>query len=474
MAVAIPTNVVQHVRPTTTGGLGMNTVRYHLPNPTLPNNTILIPIGWAPDTGVTVSIVDDQGNTYVQDEARADAIETFRVALLRCNRAVTGTQRIDVTFTGGQGSFVIGELIELWGIADTPLDGHSNGNTSSATWATGSFTPSTNNGFIFQAAWSDQNSGYTAFTPMAGMAMLGAELKFGYASQCGIQSVAASITPTITASQGGQFISVSACYKTDAAKGTAPTAEPRIFGVSWVEIHDPTATTFNWQHPAKGDLIDIEWVGQGPAEHGDAIARQLASTPATDNKSNTYTRTTLVQSTNCTAQHAYAGANPAARATTGSDFTGSITVATADNAATIAIVDIICGSSGINFDKTADATGSQPDGGAVTFGAITPTNANGIVLGCVGVNANTIQDCTTAGWATDSPWGDTEDGNTDGLHEDNFWGHYTSAPASAIQPTCNQSHMSGAGFGVADWAWQAIAFNTPAATTSPMFRGSRG
>lgn len=479
MAVAIPDQIVQVCRPNLGGnGLGMNSIVYHLPNPTLANNTIVIPIGWSPDTGVTVSVSDDQGNTYVQDEAHQDSNQTYRAAWLRCNRAATGTQRITLSFTGGTAQFVMGCLMELWGIADTPLDGHNNfgfgsgGYAGSTAWAAGSFTPTTNGGLILSAGWSDQQSNFGDFTPDTNFALVAASNRYGFALQSKVQATAAAINPTITATISGDFIALGVCYKTDNTKGTAPTAAPRIFQVSWAPIHDATATSFHLQHPGKGDLVTIGWVGQGPAEHGDAIARQLASTPATDNKSNSYTRTTLSQSTNCTAQHAYAGDNPAARATTGSDFSLDVAVATADNAATVRVTDWITGSSGVQFDQAASANGSQADGGAVTFGSITPAHASGFVEASCGVNQNTIQNCTTSGWTTDSPWFDTEDGNTDELAEDNFWGHYLNAPASALAPTCDQSHMSGAGFGVADWAYQAIAFNSSGPVPTRRLRGS--
>jgi len=475
VAVAIPSQVVQVCRPNLGGGgLGMNTMEYQLPSPTLPNNTIVIPIGWFPDSGVTVSISDDQGNTYVQDEAHQDSNQTYRVAWFRCNRAITGTQRVNVNFSGGTGQFVMGCLLELWGIADTPLDGHSNfgfgsgGYAGSTSWACGSFTPTTNGGLILSAGWSDQQSNYSDFTPAANFALVASNVKSGFALQAMIQTTAAAINPTITASISGDFMALGVCYKTDNTKGTQPTAVPRPFQISWSPIHDPTATSFHIQHPGKGDLVTIGWVGQGPAEHVDAIARQMASTPATDNKSNSYTRTPLSQSTNCTAQHAYAGGNPAARATTGSDFTLDVAVATADNAATVKITDWITGTSGVQFDQAASANGFQGSSGAVTFGSITPTYAGGFVEGSCGVNQNTVQRCMTSGWTTDSPWFDTEDGNTDELAEDNFWGHVLNAPATALAPTCNQSHMTGGGgFGVADWAYQAIAFNAPPVVFPP-------
>jgi len=471
MAVAIPDQIVQVVCPNLAGnGLGMNSIEYQLGNPTLPNNTIVIPIGWFPDSGVTISVSDDKGNdlNYVQDEAHQDSNQSFRAAWLRVNRAIAGTQRITLTFSGGTAQFVFGCLMELWGIADTPLDGHSNfgfgsgGYSGSTSWACGNISPSTNNGLILTAGWSDQQSNFGDFTPHTNFALVAASNRYGFALQAMVQAVAATINPALTATISGDFIALGVCYKTDNTKGTAPTAVPRPFQVSWRPIHDPTATSFHMQHPGKGDLVTIGWVGQGPAEHGDAIARQMAATPATDNKGNSYTRTALSQSTNCTAQHAYAGANPAARATTGSDFSLDVAVETADNAATVKVTDWITGASGVQFDKAASDNGFQGSSGAVTFGSITPTNAGGFVEGTCGVNQNTVQRCTTSGWTTDSPWFDTEDGNTDELAEDNFWGHVLNAPAIAQQPTCNQSHMTGGGgFGVADWAYQAIAFNAP-------------
>lgn len=469
MAVAIPDQIVQVCRPNMGGsGLGMNTIEYWLPSPTLPNNTIVIPIGWFPDSGVTISVLDDSGgaNVWVQDEGHQDSNQTYRAAWLRCNRAATGTQRITLSFTGGTAQFVMGCLVELWGIADTPLDGHNNfgfgsgGYAGSTSWACGTISPAVNGGLILSAGWSDQQSNFGDFTPDTNFALVAVSNRYGFALQAMVQTTATPINPTITATISGDFIALGVCYKTDNTKGTAPTAVPRPFQVSWAPIHHATQTSFHMQHPGKGDLIDIGWVGQGPAEHVDAIARQLAATPATDNKTNGYTRGALSQSTNCTAQHAYAGANPASRATTGSDFSLDVAVATADNAATVKVTDYICGASGIQFDKIANANGSQADGGAVTFGSITPSHAGGIVDAACGVNQNTIQRCTTSGWTTDSPWFDTEDGNTDELAEDNFWGHVLNAPASALAPTCNQSHMSGAGFGVADWAYSAIAFNS--------------
>lgn len=419
----------------------------YFPNFSLASNLQTLALAWATDSGTPVlTVQDDTSTTWTVGPTHFDAGNTYNLSTWYRAGAPAGIRKITITATGGTLSFGHPMIREFYNVAtSSPTDStnawHANG--SSASWGPGSQTTTVNGDLIWTVAIDSAGFGpYSAFTPSgAGAELIGADLRQGMADQMMIQTTAGAISPVITSAASHPFIACSIAFKA-AVAGTAPTANPRIIQITWVNWKAASGTTLPQQFPCRGDTIAVGWVG---ASSGGGIRAMSA---ISDTNGNSYTLTTG------------AGNGPSGYAQWGYDLGATVSnnnvvtvTSLADNFSTAVIYDI--SAPGCVFDQVQAAEGLQVDAGDLTTVSVSPAGTNWLVLVAVGINNGTLRDATL----NDNPWTDTEDGGGNELHEDNGWGHLNSPPdAGLITFTWTGSNV-GAGDGVQDWGAEAIAFS---------------
>jgi len=465
--MATPT-LVQHVAfILASGGLEGSVFHYPLPNPTLPGNCLVVAVAYLDTT--TLTITDDQGNSYGSPiNTDDDAGNGYKCEWYVVPNCATGTSKLSLTFATGHGpEFVSLEISEWYNVATaSPLDGSGAHTHSSGTsWGPGSVTTTQANSLILTAMYNSQGvspitfSGLTAgFSWLAGQESTDTAQHTSFAVAYKVQTSAGSVSPTITTSSGSGFIASAIALKS-ATAGTAPTATPRVVGITWLDMHSSIgANALTFKTPSFGDIFAFGVVGGADI---DGNTRTITS--VVDSKSNSYTKTTGVgNGTAGIVAWAYCVGTSA-----GHDMTTTVTMAGTSantngdhNVYPIVFFDIIGAAAGCTFDAVTSNTGLQSVGGNLSTVTVTPARANGLYLCVLGVNQSTVRDVVSSGGTTVNPWYLEEDGNTESLHEDNGAGLYYNPNTSPFTFTWSENNA------VADWAAQVIGFIPPATVST--------
>lgn len=222
-----------------------NAFKIPLPNPSLTGNCIALALLYAYSATRTVSITDDQGNTWpAPTRVVNDTGNVLTAAAYALPNAAAGTRVITVTFDAALLGFGA-SAVEAYNV-DTvsPVDG-SNGAAAVTPAASGSFTPANNGGLIlhwgFATGWGNQlnagfNDGVTTWTKAAGFTKLHGNKEMMFFCEYAVQATAAPINPSSSFSGGSAasevFSSITLALKA-ATAGTAPnTTKARVFNIT--------------------------------------------------------------------------------------------------------------------------------------------------------------------------------------------------------------------------------------------------
>lgn len=383
--MATPT-LVQHAHhkchnpngPTSTGAF-----KIPLIDPTLSGNCIVLFLTW--ENGKTVSITDDQSNTWPA-AARSVNNGSLNTAIYVLPNATAGTRVISVTPSAGI-THLQAIVSEWFNIAtSSPVDGSNGANNS---LSAGSFTPGSDGCLILSYVMcNDQDldlisPAVTAITKGSNFTIDSADVSFGFVTQHYIQPTAQSINPaiTITGGSGRTWSSVAVALK-NATAGTAPADGIRIKRMQHQQ-KNTVATSYVQRFPTEGNLVLVG------TSYG---AGDMNLTAISDTASNTYT------------ENIPTGANPcqifiAPNATPNSDNVLTITT----NAAPGVIVfwDVVQAGA---YTSNSYAEGTQSGTNNITGAPLyTPTVSSGLVV-------------AIAQFGTGPPAASAGDGRHDSVH----------------------------------------------------------
>jgi hypothetical protein len=387
-AASTPT-LVQNLSTSTNQGENGNTFIMNLPNPALVNNCLILALTYAHATNRTVTITDNMGtNTWVAGPTTTDG--TITTTLYYVLGVKAGTQAITVTFDASLTNFhaVASEFYNVATGAAT--DGSSVTSTTAApTVAAGSFTPGTDGDLIYQYAvdvtggsvgGGSQSTGITAGTNFT---LLSADQTLSAAAQYQVQASHAAINPTMTVARGSDHFNTVAIALKSAAAGTAPPAGIRIVHKYDVLPNMPTTMQF----PSTGNLLVVSFTVSPNQENVSSV---------TDSKGNAYTR---VMFGNDSPQLYYA-------ASAKSDPTLAYNVVASGSSGgrqDVTFYDVI-GAAASPFDKSAPGVFGNISANQDISHApdITPSTANGLVIGLLNMGLGPPSASIGAGYVFDS------------------------------------------------------------------------
>lgn len=464
--------LVQSVMPNNTWGTRVNLatdvhvpeLNIYLPQPSLPNNCILVPIaGWRQDLvgAPTITFSDNLGSSgWTKLVEQTDATNGYYAALWALPNCGAGVKKITATFAQ-DGFFVAHEVSEWCNIATSSiLDGsnHAAGAASTAMQA-GSITPATSGALIFHFAVTDSNNTEVfSFTKDTGFTLLGVDPWFGTACQYKVHTSGA-INPTLTSSATDPYISLVVGLKAAVAGTAAPTGQPWVSQVQWRDLLDGTGSssskTYDVQAPfALGaNTLAILYTGAGQT-----LGTSPVITGVTDSKGNTWVVKTasFFPDNTAASQVAYA-----LNATADDSLVIHVTFNQTDTESSIVFYAIT--GQPLSFDKVVSFNGTQTvtaPAGTLSIGTITPSTGRGLALCVTGIALGALHEPTdTTTWFGQHPWSSFEDGGGDRLRQDNGWTHAFVTSRTPLPLTYHHTRESGVG--VAGWAAQAIVFSAP-------------
>jgi hypothetical protein len=348
----------------------------NLPNPVLANNCLILDLTYDYSPNRTVSVTDDKFNAWtagpkVDDATNANSTQVFYAA-----GAAAGTQTLSIHFDNPTLN-VHATVSEWYNIA---IAAAANGSVGAIgvigpTIAAGSFTPGNNDAsggnlihhHAIAAVGSLGNLGsdITAVIPGSGFTLQAAQRSLAAVTQNFVQPSAAPINPTITVAQSvnDNYNTIAIAFKA-ANAGTAPGRGIRIVHMQHQLYGNAGTRTASF--PATGNLVVMSAA---------VAANQNAINAVSDNKGNTWTRSTAGVAS---PQLFYAS-----NATTGTDMSVNVTVANG-NGLVIILWDI-AGAATSPFDSEVQANGAQSGAGddIVNAPLIRPATANGLVIAVI-------------------------------------------------------------------------------------------
>jgi len=454
ITVAVPT-LVQHVStPFTRDTIpGLN---IYLPNKSLPHNCLIVAVQYGSEAGITVSVSDDQGNTYSLGDAVSSPYSRGAVpsrarhlAVFYALNARAGVVHITVSFAGGSADLVSAVASEWYNIALTDaLDGSSDSATTSATstWAAGSLTTSVGGDLVYQVAVDEDLARLASFTAGDSFALTSADLMAGTVTQYTVQRAPGVISPTVLVGGADAYESVAIALQA-AAAGTAPGPGIRIVHM-YVGNSGQGATTVPLQAPSSGNLLVF------------TLTRDfdVPLTGIADGNGNSYTEVPGSPITNGLGGIEWMFY--AANAVTSSSMTLTLTFASPLPLGSGFIVYDIAGAAASPFDTSNTAMGTQTsDGfnGELTTVSITPAGAGELVIARGDQDAGTIMDVVGPGFFFDNPTWDGQDEQGAGgaaaeFTLDSQAGHYYTLDASPVTFVWTTTRP------VAQWETIAAAF----------------
>jgi hypothetical protein len=350
----------------------------NLTNPSLANNCLILALTNAYTSTRTITVSDDKGNTWTRGPHIDFVANTETTTIFYALGVAAGTQTISIHFDAS--IFNVHATVSEWYNIATiaAANGSSAAFDVASPISAGSFTPGNNdaNGgnLIYHHAIAIPGTGalgnltslVSGITAGTGFTLASANRQLAAISQYAVQTTAAAINPTFTVAQGSgadRFNTIAIAFKA-AAAGTAPAArEIRVRNMQHTFHPWPGSSTVNL--PSSGNLLALT----APVNTG-----QDEITNVTDSKGNAWTK--LAGESRESPQVWYA-----VNATPGSDLTISFNV---DNGTGISVIAWdITGAATAPFDKFTEATGAQINAGDDITSApvITPTTANGLVIG---------------------------------------------------------------------------------------------
>lgn len=429
-----------------------------LPNATLAGNCLICAFQLDSTGPPTLSVTDDQGNTWTLGASVTDTTHGTISAIYYALNVSAGTTIVHINFTGHTADFVSAMVSEFNNVAlASAADGSSTNFATGTSITAGSFTPSTSGDLIFQYAAGDSGIATTWTQGSSPWKLLSADFSGSQAAQYQIQPSAAAINPTMPISPSTGWGSVAIALKS-AAAGTPLPAGIRILRLVHFNTRNETAASVAFQFPTQdGNLIAI-------AES----AGVYYPTSITDSKGNSYVNTGGVVTTDPCVQifHAANAAGDPALVLT-CTMTGNVP---SGNGASFFCYEITGAASGPldasfgsgGFAGTSGTQDQVTGSGPVTTFTATPGGPNELIIVVGSMAAD-----TATGWS--SPSGAQQiattfsgEPNPTNADENNPAGLFYNGGNIAAQ-TWIFTHNTINNPGVGAWAVAGAAFKAPAA-----------
>lgn len=358
--------------------------------PTLAGDAMVISFV-SQNLATTFTATDDKADTCSSAIIANDTVNGNVIGFFVCPNLTAGALVFTISPTNGGPNAVSAGAMEWKNIATSlPVDVTASAvNSTGTTIATGAMTTTQANDLICQAASIDSAGGWTAFT--AGAAPW--QRMYGDVTttnaivevQCQVQTAAGAITPSFTVTQTGtpSWLSAAVALKSATAGGT-PAAGVRILRV---EHTNPFATSVLSQKviaPTSGTTL-LALYSSGPG------AATYTLTGITDTNANTWTQ--VPAGAICNGNGGCAQIWYCKNCTTSNNLDLTLAINSAVGCpcdSTFILFDMLGLDLTAPFDVNASATGTQSVAGNLTTFSITPSQANGILIGQVAVASNTI------------------------------------------------------------------------------------
>lgn len=415
------------------------------------------------------SITDDQTNTYTKDKTQADATNSQSAVIARASNVAANTRVITINFSGAT-NYTQFSCMRVNNLAtSTPVDtsGGQVDTSGDASWTTGNITTTQTDTFVVACYFDDTGSLVTApttYTADTGYTLWATDPTGESACQFKVVASASTFNPTITSSRtSGSVIALVVAYKTSAGVGGAPSANAEVVCLQFTNFNDSkvnfsgTSYTFNFSCPGV-TVINVA------TDDGNSIYSSLSSSP-----SNTWTSTTPVTN-GVTVRHVYATSASA----TGT-LTLTVTVTSAPTTTTNPFELVIWGiAKGGAFDTSRSGSGATNSVPPVTTNnvlttALTTAEANEVVLFYLQEVQQTVTNITASTGTALPTFLDLGEYELLVAVHDAGPAHLYAASATNYNFNVSWSDYEG-GLQVSNWAAQAVAFKTQAASGCPKTR----
>jgi len=441
-----------------------------LPDPALSGNTLVLSVRWS--TGVTISsIVDDMGNTWslCTSTPVTDTTNKVQGAMYYASNVLAGTRLITIAFAGYEaptyGQTVAAVIVGQWCGVGAYDGGVGTVQSSSTTWTSTSFTPTTNGDLVITTGWTtpplpantswaaSANDG-TTFT------LLSADIVDSFsqgASAYGIQTTAASIAAAFTLGAAHAGISMACAFKA-ATAGTARPAGIQIVRIQGQSLYYVAGSdTINWQMPCSGNLL-VACNTQGAN-----ISLQFAS------QSTNWTNIAGGSSPNFASMQYLPNVSPAG------SYSGTLTTGSVVSTITFFFYDIAGAATsstlGANSGTSGTTTGTVSSNGYLVGTAITPTAANSLVIHVTSIYQGSCHgNCGDPSlyffdYSTYPELNDSIAGQASPFCENNGMTHVYTRSTTALQMTYSTTANSSGNVGSWSCAFGEFLAATPTATT---------
>ena len=420
-----------------------STYTINMLNPVAAGNAIIV-MGKYASPKLPVSFGTDAGTSFSTLESNDDGVE---VAFIACGIAAGGDTYVRVTYGGSPTD----QENQAWIFYNTScaVEGKSANNSSGASIAAGSITPSTSGDLFLNVVAQDNNgSALNSWTvgsqPNITWNGLGLDVQQGLASQWGVYNATAPVNPAMSMSSSNNAWNSVAVALRGASQGSALTGMyiDRLLDASVAS----GAPFFTVDMASSGNLLVLEWVG----------GYQTGSAPAISGVSDGTNSYTPIGAGCGTSTAGYANilysANFSPQAT-GSGRVLAVSLSNATSAGSTLFVYDVVGAAAAPFDKaTSCLTPGNVSAQTFSLPTIAPSGSGEVVFGVAGINANTCIS-TTPGVLDSVPDATQVDSLVD---QNNCWSHvYAGTSGITIQYTVDSSHQPG---GPQDWAGMAAAF----------------
>lgn len=250
--------------------------KFTLPNASQTGNCIILMAAY--DSGATVGVIDNLGNTWGAAAASADgggAGNTVAAIWVLPNNASSayGTFHFTSTPITGVYQYIISEWCNI--STSNPVNGSATAtNVAGSALATGAYTPTTNNDAnggnlilsYFCLAGDNFSGTPTHFTKGTSQTLLATDVMpptqcFGFLGQYLVQTTRASINPSCTAPTGAtdSYNCVSVALKVASAGSPKPAAGSGVIWINSIQHFSTTGAPATWtvRTPSIGDMRTI-------------------------------------------------------------------------------------------------------------------------------------------------------------------------------------------------------------------------
>jgi hypothetical protein len=391
----------------------------NLPNAAQAGNCLILSFSNPYSSSRKISITDNENNNWSLINAvnNGTTMSSTYVAL----NVAAGTQNITVTFDTGLYGFQFCATEAYNVLSASAVDGRSSATTTgTGTVASGSVTTTSPGDLIYQYGYDTDNTlltstGMTGMTSGPGFTFLSADVMLGTFAQYQVQSSAGAILPVVTVAGVTDAFNTVAIALRGGIQGSAPPPGIRIVGVHHVDYYHPGTIII----PSSGNLLYVSTAFGS----GNVNINSISSAP-----SNSWIELPNTGAANGPPQCFYA-----ANATTSPNLTLAITGPTGISSQISFVIYDIAGAATSPFDTSWDASGNAPTEpeGNFSFGTITPSTSNGLVIATMATYSGVITATTGSVQVLDSvTYGNETD--ADLMDNADAYAHYYNSDTSPI------------------------------------------